>query len=60
MANFDRELIEKALENTQYNRVEFIKRLAFIFGCFILPKSMMKSFTAEIPIQDFKKQVLPE
>ena len=52
LLHFDTPLLEAAIEQSEFGRVEFIKRLAFMFGCFILPKYMMKSYSQSVPQRD--------
>jgi hypothetical protein len=37
-----------------------MKQLAFTVGCFILPKYMMKSYEATIPVNEDEAMILPE
>ena len=49
LLHFDKGVLESGLGQAKSTWGELIKQLAFMFGCFILPKYMMKSFTSSIP-----------
>ena len=56
LENFDENLIEMTRQYTKFERIEYIKQIAFTLGSFILPKQMMKSFLD--PPEVFSKEIL--